>query len=108
MRLLRERLACLAHAEIDWLIYGVLCLARTELPEQSETSIGSSLLFFPHVPFANWTNLYGRTDLVKAHREALYHLVKRRGGLRRLRVPGLGYGIALYGSRTKLKEIIRY
>lgn len=95
MSLLRQRLEQLDRTDVDWLIYAVLCLTRAETQKQDHASLESSLLFVPHVPSANWTNVYGRSGLVEAHRDALCQLVKRQGGLRRLKVPGLSYGLAL-------------
>ena len=96
MTLLRHRLEQLDQTNVDWLIYAVLCLTRTESPKEDGAPFESSLLFVPHVPSANWTNVYGRSGLVEVHRNALCHLVKRQGGLRRLKIPGLSYGLALY------------
>ena len=49
---LRQRLLRLDDVDVDWVIYGILCLSRTENqnPECSE----SILSFIPHAPSANW------------------------------------------------------
>lgn len=93
IRLVRQRLERLEDNDIEWLIYAILCLARLE---SSTTSPPISMPFVPHLPYANWSHLYGKTELADEHLHALRHLVNRQGGLHRLQIAGLGSSLALY------------
>lgn len=49
------------------------------------------LPFSPHFPTANWLSLWGRTDPVEAHVMAVFAILQRIGGPKKLELPGLGY-----------------
>ena len=97
MRLLRTRLGNVSEGNLDWVIYAVLCLVRTERPSEDQSFASSLRLlpFVPHAPSANHTSTYAKSELVDVHRHALKFLVEQRGGLQRIEIPGLVLGLAL-------------
>ncbi|KAK6441019.1 hypothetical protein LTR95_002751 [Oleoguttula sp. CCFEE 5521] len=94
VHLLRISMESFRTDDVDWIIYAIVCLSRADLQLANEDS-GKISAFQPHVPFAHWTNLYGRTRLGEAHRVAISQLVNTKGGLSHIKTPGLAARLAL-------------
>nr|OQO20603.1 hypothetical protein B0A51_14327 [Rachicladosporium sp. CCFEE 5018] len=94
VRLLRISMESFQTDDVDWIIYAIISLSRADLQLTKEGTDKISA-FQPHFPFAHWTNLYGRTRLAEAHRVAISQLVNIKGGLSRIKTPGLAARLAL-------------
>ena len=95
INMLQHRISNLSQTNVDWVIYSIIALSRTD-PQQYGAEHDFVSPFVPHVPQTNWTNLYGRTEMIAAHRKGIYQLVQLQGGLRKLKTPGLASRLALY------------
>ena len=89
------RLPSLDHKAMDQLIFAVCTLSRHEM-EAKHFEPGHVLLFTPHMPYANGMKPLGRFNLSESAREVLVQLVNSQGGLRGLKILGLGEILALY------------
>ena len=97
IRLMKEQLAKLPYLDpkaVDQLIFAVTTLSRHEM-ERKHLHLGESLLFTPHMPYANGMKPLGRLNLSGSARALLVKLVHSQGGLKRLQIPGLGDVLAL-------------
>ena len=100
IQLINEQLNDLDNNDLDSIIWGVRCLWRVnaahgvEQPLQIEDEV-VELLFVPHLPNAGLLRFQGRTPSDDRHRDALYALVKRAGGLRNVKLPGMATVLAL-------------
>ncbi|KAK6438393.1 hypothetical protein LTR95_005406 [Oleoguttula sp. CCFEE 5521] len=94
VRLLRISMESFQTDDVDWIIYAIICLSRADLQLANGNSDTVSA-FQPHVPFAHWTNLYGRTRLGEARRVTISQLVNIKGGLSHIKTPGLAARLAL-------------
>jgi hypothetical protein len=89
-----EQLQSLDSKAVDRLIFAVTTLSRHEM-EPKHFQPGESLLFTPHMPYANGMKPLGRLNLSGSARALLAHLVYSQGGLEKLQIPGLGEVLAL-------------
>lgn len=94
---LREMIArssTLTPSEIETCVHITLNLARNEILP-SHMSTGHVLLFVPHLPFATEIHIWGRMYMIEEHKDAVLTLVKRIGGLRKLKSQGLASMLAV-------------
>lgn len=96
--LVRQQLATHNQWNNEWLIYAILCIGRAS-PERLDFDSEVVLPFVPHIPQANWNNVYERVELTEPHREAIYELLRRHGSVKKLKTPGLALLLTLYASR---------
>ena len=91
---LHETLPKIDDSNIDSVIMAVMVLATSDLQDQ-QLATEPVLPFDPHMPAAQWINVYGRLELVDAHLNGLIRLTQIRGGLHKIQIPGLGPIIAV-------------
>lgn len=85
----------LSAVDTERLIFAVITLACNELGPTHLFS-ESQLLLSPHFPATNFIGIYGRFKIDKAHAEAIKILVKHRGRLHQIELPGLALSVARY------------
>ena len=96
IRLLNAMISQLDHENIELALLTIVSLVKSHVePDQAKKDASSALLFFPHDPFADGLNIYGHTEIVQAHANAIIPLVSRAGGLSNLTFPGLAPALAL-------------
>ena len=72
-------------------LFGVLLLAALDT-QQDILDQHPVFLFDPHLPNANWLNVYGRMDKpVEPHANAVHTLLRLVGGVENAKLPGIDW-----------------
>lgn len=79
-------------AVTDNVILSVLCLANNDIPKNQNVNNSP---FRPPLRSLQWLDVYGTLSPNPIHQEGLAQLVRLRGGLERIELPGLAAVISL-------------
>jgi hypothetical protein len=88
---LRELVPNVSRENASIVLFGVLLLAALDTRRDSMDQ-RPVFLFEPHLPAANWLNVYGRMDKpVEPHANAVHVLIGLVGGVENATIPGLDW-----------------
>lgn len=92
--LVNNALDDMQKANMDDVLHAIIVLWRVNPVLRQETCEDTSL-FVPHLPYANWVNVWSRTERVPMHAAAFYWLVEKLGGIDKLKLPGLKHSFSM-------------
>lgn len=95
IRLINEAVRDPAKMDRDALLLSIICMAHHRAPDNSITSQLQNTPFEPPLQRLQWLDAYGCLKPNEMHIRGLVELIRMRGGLKNIRLPGLAATISL-------------